>query len=559
MNDATNGVRLIGGEMNRWADLAAGRPAAGGPVLRDLVRRFAGPGVRVLVAGPHEPELLGGLLDSGAGVTVMVRSLPDAEELAGSTGAEVVCGALDRVRGGRFDLVVALDGVGRLRSPESAPETWARSVERLVELREDGGTLLLGAENPLGLHRLAGIADADPTTIRKWRPEGVRPSGLGELVDVLPGCGLFLAHPLPGRPAVLCSPASDLPFEAMEAAARTSAASLQTSADPAELLHDALRAGLAMELAAGWVVVVGPGAETLPPALLAADPVGTGRPVVVEVDGGIRTPCGDLDPRVHGRVARLPERLAGLLPAGRSLQRVLERACADHDLPGLRRTLRAYADWVLGLPGQVGVFATPDNVLIGDVLTGEAGFVLADPSRELTAEVAPEEALARVLRHFAIGLLAADRPLPWPPGMGAHELTRLLQVTAGRPADHPAERTGLALEAEILAAGRGLSRAEAAPLTAAVARGEVMGVERLPSHRELLALHGAVTEELRMVRSRARWAERTLAASEKKAARLEKAVAQRDRQIRHLKGSRSFRAGRLVTSPGRVLIRLARA
>src|ERR1700761_7652562 len=83
-------LRRIGGEMFAWSDRDPRRGPAvpGGAVLRYLLAGLAGPGRTVLVAGPHDDDLVSGLAAAGATVSWLVRSLSDAE-LAARTHPEV--------------------------------------------------------------------------------------------------------------------------------------------------------------------------------------------------------------------------------------------------------------------------------------------------------------------------------------------------------------------------------------------------------------------------------------------------------------------------------------
>src|SRR4051812_19370474 len=71
-------LRRIGGEMFAWTDHNPVR----GALLRHLATQFAGPGRRVLVAGPHADDLVTALTDGGATVSWLIRSLGDAENTA---------------------------------------------------------------------------------------------------------------------------------------------------------------------------------------------------------------------------------------------------------------------------------------------------------------------------------------------------------------------------------------------------------------------------------------------------------------------------------------------
>lgn len=131
-DDAAARVHLIGGEMLEWSD-AAGAGADGAGVLGELLHPLLPGGARVLVAGPHPAGLFEDPAVAACEPSVLVRSYSDACRLAGHHELTVHCGSLEKAAfPGAFDVVVALDGVGRLTSFDHAGGTWAESLERLT-------------------------------------------------------------------------------------------------------------------------------------------------------------------------------------------------------------------------------------------------------------------------------------------------------------------------------------------------------------------------------------------------------------------------------------------
>ena len=125
-----------------------------------------------------------------------------------------------------------------------------------------------------------------------------------------------------------------------------------------------------------------------------------------------------------GGLRRDPARLSGRLPVGPTLAETLRRACADDDKHLLRSATRRW----IALAGP-DPFATADNL----VLVG-TDWQVADPSYSLVAPVEVDVAVARCLRHFAVGLLAGGYAHPWLPGMDADALARMLAGLAERHA-----------------------------------------------------------------------------------------------------------------------------
>ncbi|MEV0896676.1 hypothetical protein [Actinoplanes sp. NPDC049802] len=413
---------MIGGEMPEYAEEL---PPAGGPLYRTLAERLP-TGVRVLVAGPHEDALVRAVADRRE-VTLLLRSAPDAARVD-ARDVRVLCGTLSKVTDtGRYDVVVALDGTGRLHSPEGSALDWAESVRVLKRVLRPGGTLLLAVENELGVHRL--VDPGTPTAARgggAWSPLGEfgsapgRPDRLAAVLGAegLPVTGLAAVWPLPEHPTLLATPETLRygPLDALAALASAAAAPAYRKrsvlSDPRRLAAAAVRRGLGAELAPAWLAVAQlaarPGqAAPLAPAL-AAGPGGS----ISEVVGG---PDGAWLRRVlHG-----PEELNGPLPSGRLLEERLLTAALRHDLPGLRRLLTG---WMAELP----------TVPAGNVLVDGDRYARLDPSAPDS-----EDALA----WFAYTLATGGYHHPWPAVTDVARLTDVLAGAAGlttRPAPPPA-------------------------------------------------------------------------------------------------------------------------
>jgi hypothetical protein len=309
--------RLIGGEMTLWSDLD-GRHGAG-PVrtatLRPLLVAASG---RTLVAGPHHTDLLESLPFSQ--LTLLARGLPDADHLADryadQPGVTVLCGSLEKLAAApAYDTVIALDGLGRLRSAEddAAGTSWSDDLARLVSVLAPGGRLLLGVENLFGLHRMLALPPAP--TDADWGDaadeyDPTRPASPAQLRSALAALGLnvrasYATFPDPTAPSLLLStdlladrsvrgwataairtaaaPPASAPAASVSASGSGSgSAPASALADPGRIAAGALRAGIGAELASGWVVVAQGGSgeplPELPSAVVADGPRPTGRP-----------------------------------------------------------------------------------------------------------------------------------------------------------------------------------------------------------------------------------------------------------------------------------------
>jgi hypothetical protein len=115
-----------------WNDAASvdWRSPQGGRTLAALLRTVGGLGGRILVAGPHDSTVLDVVLEIADEVTLLLRSVVDAEEMAAHyqdrAGLTVVSGALEWFENPvPFDAVVALAGLDVLRSMDGPSSTWA--------------------------------------------------------------------------------------------------------------------------------------------------------------------------------------------------------------------------------------------------------------------------------------------------------------------------------------------------------------------------------------------------------------------------------------------------
>jgi len=388
--------RLIGGEMSLWSDLDTSRGP--GPVRGDaftpLLDAVTG---RTLVAGPHDPALLRG------NPTLLVRGLVDAEALAGRFA--VLCGGPGKLTAEPpWDTVVALDGLERLGSAEDPQLPWGEAFEHLLAVLRPGGTLLLGVENFLGVHRLVAVPPA--LSDSDWTPaagyDETRPAGLAAVRARLNAAGLtisriFAAYPSPVSPAALLD--TDLLADAtrrgyVEAVLSSACAPAnEVLADPARLAIDAVRHGVGPDLASGWIFVAhldtAPAAGDLPPA---------------------NAPTGDGTAGRTGfpaTIARIPPAEA---PAGRTLEDLLLRAAVERDLPALRTLL---ATWQSGPAGGV-----------------PAGQVIVTPQQR-HVPMAPAGTPAAALHAFAVTVLSGGFAHPWPAPEGPADLTLILAAMAG--------------------------------------------------------------------------------------------------------------------------------
>ena len=393
-------TQLIGGEMLHWSDLSGTHgpapltAALAGPLLAGL------PG-RVLVAGPHDPAAL------PAGATVLVRGVADAEALDGR-GLTVWCGSLEKMAAEpAFDAVVALDGLGRLCTPEAPDLSWPETLGLLLAVLKPGGRLVLGVPNDFGLDRLLALppspADTDwvtpdgPVTPADLHPR-LAAAGFPVVREYAAYPGALLGAEVLADPglrgflgATLTAATSAGLVAAATSAAATSAATRPAQprlADPDLLITGALRHGLAAQLAPGWILLAGDLAAG-PAAALPSGPMRLDGGVWLQADG---TP----------------------IPAGRTLEDLVLAACGRRALPVVRELLTAWQD------------SPAAGVPAGQVVVDAAGTChgLGQASTPVSA-----------LRSLAAALIRGGYAHLWPSPADEAELTALLAGMTGRELD----------------------------------------------------------------------------------------------------------------------------
>ncbi|WP_162794956.1 hypothetical protein, partial [Nonomuraea lactucae] len=467
MNEAPGNVRLIGGEMLLWSDADDVTDWRG--VGLELVRRLVPDDGRVLLAGPHSGSLIGAVAACAASTDLLVRSYPDACALGERHPSLVVhCGRLRALAGeAPYDLVLALDGLGRTHSAEEQPPSWQESFEALAGLVAPGGGLVLAVPNDLGIDRFVEARPPDREGADgHWEPHGFDPShpgGPGALDTALASAGLepgrrYAAYPGRATPRALFGRellARDLP-EALTVPLSARGGDTMLVADPLRLTRLAFRHGLGEPLAPLWLAVATrpaappsdpPAPSVDPPAPPSDPPAPSVDPAAPSGENGfadlvgpssayagpgawaVPLPAGlvEVGRAVHEVTAtttrRLPDGTERPIPRGRIVEELLVEACAREDVRAVRELLAELAAWV-----EDGGDAPADN-LVWDGERFAPITPVPPPSGPVTAQVV----LARILWRFAVRLLAAGHHHPWPWPLAADQLALTLCGMAGRP------------------------------------------------------------------------------------------------------------------------------
>ena len=163
-------------------------------------------------------------------------------------------------------MVIALDGVERLTSFDRAGGSWTESLQLLAAMLAPGGTLVLGVENPLGLHRFA----ADPSEVHRradddWAAAELdqsRPANPERLAGLLNACGLttgrsYAAYGHPARPHLLLEVAAletaSVPATLVATACAGAFGTPPPGYDARHLIRTAMAGGLEARIAPRWV------------------------------------------------------------------------------------------------------------------------------------------------------------------------------------------------------------------------------------------------------------------------------------------------------------------
>ncbi|MFG2077288.1 hypothetical protein [Nonomuraea maritima] len=448
-NEAPGNVSLIGGEMLLWSDMSA---VAGVTDWRDvaleLIRRLMPAGGRVLLVGPHPQPLVDEVAEAAGTAAVLLRSYPDACALGERhPDLAVYCGRLEVFDAGEpYDLVLALDGLMRTHSAEAPASAWRQSLAALAGLVAPGGRLVLGVRNDLGVDRSLEARPADRECgDDQWAPHGFDPSypgGPDDLDRGLEAAGLnllrcYAAYPDRQAPRALMSREvlrEDLP-DALTFTLSAREDERMLAADPLRLTRLVFRHRLGDQLAPMWLAIATrtPATEK-PPAEETVTSSATEVSAAEEPGGAAELPLGlfeegaGLYELLPAGVRRLPDGEERPIPGGRVVEEILVDACAREDVATVRELLSALATW---LEDEDGDPSAGTDSLVHD---GARFAAIARPA-DLPERPDPKVALCRILRRFAVRLLAAGHHHPWPWPLEADQLTLTLCAMAGRECD----------------------------------------------------------------------------------------------------------------------------
>jgi len=487
----TPAVEIVRGEIQPWTDYTGNRHPAGGAallaLLDDLLPTQA---ARTLVAGPHAVDVIELAAARSAHVTVLVRSVSDAQDLRAAIPAghvTVITGALDGLVGVEpFDVVLAADGLDRVLGFDSPALDWpARSAE-LLRLATADALTVVAVENEFAL---TGLYDRRPADVRhgndEWRPlhdDPARPTSPAQVVAALAPARLYAAYDADGLSHTLLDADAAALTRPGRPGARLAGTGLTATAAATPLLAPivdgadaAARAGLLGAVAPGWLAIRGTGGGATHTAYAPADAgvlladldEGTW---TVSVRGGAVTEAFD------------PALVATRLPDADSVETELFRLAAAEDVPAFR----AYA-------ARLGVWADTEGLIVlDDLFTEGDGFVRGVRGFRAADGDGTPELLAAAWHRLRDRLVGSHRRHPWPPwtvdsddlvstwlGMSGVQATAGVLKRGREIADRIAEPPVAEPDLRTI-----LAEAEADKLRAKELAGKVFGLERTLRFRD---------------------------------------------------------------------------
>jgi hypothetical protein len=427
VSELASGVQVVRGEMQPWTDHTTPRPALAA-LLNDVVPANR----RTLILGPHAPQLIESVLAHSADVTILVRSVADAQQLGEDFGPclQVIAGALDGLQTEPYDVIIASDGLDRVLGYDSFDLSWTERLAAVSALAAPDAVVVLGLENEFAL---LNLLDSRPADERhgddEWRPlhdDPTRPVSVAQLKAALPWASELYAdfgsHTFVRADVAATARPGELPTRLASAALESSDAPVLSPA--AEAVDTAARAGLLPAIPTGWLAITGAGAThdiyaQSAQAVLTADQTLTGWDTTITAD---TTPAGSslfFDSSV----------VPTTVPSGVSVESVLFRLASAEDVPAFRRLAADLGDWVT--TSRV-IVRWDDVIYDGDSFAhGVSAWVAEDP-------IDKEDLLAAAWARFHDRLIGQHRRHPWPPWMLGDDL---VSTWLGMSGVEPPEQT----------------------------------------------------------------------------------------------------------------------
>jgi len=419
--------------MQPWTDHTTPRPALAA-LLTDVVPANR----RTLILGPHAPQQIESVLAHSADVTILVRSVADAQQLGEDFGPclQVIAGALDGLEGEPYDVIIATDGLDRVLGYDSTDLSWTERLAALSRLTTPDAVVVLALENEFSLLNLLHSRPAhERHGDDEWRPlhdDPTRPVSVDQLKAALPWRAEVYAD-FASRTFVRADVAAgarpgELPTRL--AIGALEAIDIPRLSPPHEGVDTAARAGLLASVPTGWLAISGAQpshdlyAQTAQ-AVLTADQNLTGwdstttiGPGAAESDDEARPEALSFDPSV----------VPMTVPSGVSVETVLFRLAAAEDVPAFRKLAADLGEWV-----------TASRVIVrwDDIIFDGESFAYGVSPWVAEESVEKDDLLAAAWVRFHDRLLGQHRRHPWPPWMVGDDL---VSACLGRYGTEPPEQ-----------------------------------------------------------------------------------------------------------------------
>ncbi|MCE1179844.1 MAG: hypothetical protein LWW86_12575 [Micrococcales bacterium] len=580
--DPVSGAEILPGDIIDWSDLdETATPTAIGMVLARLIGQRHPE--RVLLVGAQAASLLE-TIPASCQVDVLVRGRVDGETLsarmATRVGGSLYCGAIDRFADDEgYDLVVALGGPSMLASPDTGGIGERELLGRLAELVRDGGCLVAGVENGLGLDSFLATKRTLAGTPAGWHLGATgfdaRPLFERELDEALAerglaGAALMSVYPSASRPVlVLRQEAFDDP--ALLPTTRRLLVEVLTEhfshtealQSPSSVADRVALAGQGRALAPLWLVIAAKGGSAVElgdiPAITRVEEslaAAWGQAVEVSTAGEAASRWVTPAERSETSEAQLSRALvAPAIAPGLTLEHHLREACASLSHQRVRELVQRYQQWlsddaIWDEDSSSRFFATPDNVVVAD----DGSLEMVDRSWQLAQPVPAAVGLVRGLRRFAKRLLGSAGTHPWRPTSSPDSLTQTLAAMAGLTVS-PDMLTTVGTAEGLLAAVLNGQPHEAERYSRANLK-EAASDRHFPAadqtgYRELVARDRATALELRELGGRIGWLEGTLRHRDRRIHELEQ-------ELERYAESASYKAYSALSAPRRLAVSKAR-
>jgi hypothetical protein len=421
-------VQVVRGEMQPWTDHTTPRPALAA-LLTDVVPANR----RTLILGPHAPQQIESVLAHSSEVTILVRSVADAQQLGEDFGPclQVIAGALDGLEGEPYDVIIATDGLDRVLGYDSTDLSWTERLAALSRLAAPDAVVVLALENEFSL---LNLLDSRPAHERhgddEWRPlhdDPTRPVSVDQLKAALPWRAEvyadFAARTFIRADVAAAARPGELPTRLATGALEATDAPLLSPAN--EAVETASRAGLLASVSTGWLAICGAAPShdvytQTAQAVLTADEDLTGWSTTSTIGPSTPEPAAttsDSTPEpvsMHGSLLSFdPSVVPATVPPGVSVETMLFRLAAAEDVPAFRKLAADLGEWV-----------TASRVIVrwDDIVFDGESFAHGVSPWVAHEEVEKDDLLAAAWVRFQDRLMGQHRRHPWPPWMVGDDL-----------------------------------------------------------------------------------------------------------------------------------------